>query len=105
MKNNQQHAWDSCNELVSQLRDLRDRMSAAKRKPTLEEMQIEVAALQMDFNACITKAAEMKAMVCAAVVTSGVRETSDEIPPRLVPAFPDHPVAPPPPHYQEGINA
>lgn len=105
MKNNQQHACDSCNELIEQIRTLRERMGAAKRLASLEEMQIEVCALQMNLNAMLAKAAEMKAMVCAAVVTSGVREMSDEIPPRVVPAFPDHPVAPPPPHYQEGINA
>lgn len=105
-----EHARNQCNELVTLATEMVARVKQAKRLPTIEEMQIELAALQLDLGAVKNKAAEVKAYVCSSFVIAGAHEHVDEIQPRtesprIVPAFPDHPVQPPPEYHQTGVNA
>lgn len=83
-----QHAADECSELVKQIVGLKERVVKAKRLLTLEEMQMELAALQMELFSLQQKAVEVKTFVGVAFVTTGTREYSDVVVPRVVGMFP-----------------
>jgi len=104
MKSLTQHACDSCNELRDEITKQLERVKAAKRLLSLEEMQCELSAIQIELGSLRDKAQEMKMLVTRAFAVESRSIPSDEIP-RTVPAFPTHPVNPPPAHYHEGINA
>lgn len=85
MKSLQQQACEECTEMVQAVSLVLEKVKAAKRLGTLEEMQNELSALQMDLGSLRTKAWEMKATVSAAVATTHhMRVVSDVV----VPMFP-----------------
>lgn len=84
MKSLQEQARDECTEMVQDVGVMLERVKVAKRLGTLEAMQTELCALQMELGSLRTKACEVKAHVCAAVVTMHSREVSDVV----VPMFP-----------------
>lgn len=71
--------------MVLDVNAMLERVKAAKRLGTVEAMQNELCALQLELGGLRTKACEVKATVCAAVVTMRAREVSDVV----VPMFPE----------------
>lgn len=94
MKSVPQHACDECNEMVGAIETMQRRVSEAKRLRTLEEMQNELSALQLDLGSLRTKGLEMKAFVTRAVAQASVRDYEAEAAIRAgarpAPMFPEH---------------
>jgi hypothetical protein len=96
MKSLSQQACDECCEMIKALEGLQWRVKEAKRLPSLEEIRIELSAVQMDFGAVKTQMSGMKAHVCAAFMTAGPPEAEKQStrliprPARPVPMFPRH---------------
>jgi len=84
MKSLQEQAREECTEMVQDVGVMLERVKAAKRLGTVEAMKIELCALQMELGSLRTKACEVKATVCAAMVTMHSREVSDVV----VPMYP-----------------
>lgn len=99
-----QHAMVGCTEMIEGIAVMQGRVMAAKRLRTLEEMQVELAALQMELGGLKLRAVEMKTFVGAAFMTTSRVEVSDVIPAaRMTTLFPAHAVAPQPMDYQMTI--
>lgn len=89
-----------CTDFAKALEALREKVQRLCSSKEWEELRV-------DFSDLRTRALSIKAQVPAACVCAEVKEerTLQQIQQaRIAPLFPDHPVAPPPPDFFEGVN-
>lgn len=91
MRNTPQLACESCNEFIAEVKQLKHEAAAAKRL-SHAEMQAFVTTLQVKLGSLEAHASEIKAYTLPAVAAANVREYSDQIQARGVPAANDHPL-------------
>lgn len=93
--------------LVNGLRKLKHETAGQKREPMPAAVAAMLTAHQADLGALETRARDLWVDLGAQLVpgTMPERPLEADVPVRVVPVFPEHEVAPPPPDFFEGVNA
>lgn len=92
-------------QLVNGLRKLKHETAGKKREPMPAAVTQMLTAHQADLQALEQRARDLWVELGSQLVAGTMPERPIEAdqPVRVVPAFPDHEVAPPPPNYQTTI--